>query len=56
MMPKRKSQIRFDGPNPWDILRTIEYELIPHEGRWYQCKSMLIYVSKDNTIAKIKVI
>lgn len=56
MMPKKKTQIRFDGPDPWDILYSIEKELIPHEGRWYTFKSMIIYVAKDNSISKIRVL
>jgi hypothetical protein len=56
MMPRKKTQIRFDGPDPWDILYKTEYELIPNEGRWYTIRTMLIYVNKDNAISKIKVI
>jgi hypothetical protein len=56
MMPKKKTQILFDGPDQWDILYKVEYELIPHEGRWYPFKSMIIYVSKDNHASKIRIL
>lgn len=55
-MPSKKKQLRIDGPDPWDILWKTEYEFIPGENRWYRFKSMLIYVAKDNTISKVKIL
>jgi hypothetical protein len=56
MMPKKVKQIRIAHDDMWDILHKIEYELIPHEWRYYSYKRTIIYAIKDDSVSKIKVL
>ena len=55
-MPSKIRQIRLAYNDTWDIIFKKHYEFIPSENRWYDYKDMIMYVPKDDSLPKIRVL